>query len=102
MRKGYQSYSIEEDLAFEIWLSINSRINKAHLPINDHSFLSELNFEIISDFYNKDVLFSYVIKEGINITNIEIGLMAIGINKTFIDKGLVNHKKYLTVWKDIG
>ncbi len=100
MRKGYQTYTIEEDLAFEIWLSINNRINKAHLPINDHSFINELNFEIISDFYNKDVLFSYVLKEDTNITYIEFHLMSIGIKKNFIDNSNFESKRYLTVWKE--
>jgi hypothetical protein len=92
-------YSIEEDLSFEIWLSINNRINQSCLPINDHSFLNSLNFEIISDFYNKDVLFSYALKEQINIRNIEISLMSIGINKTFKDNNNLDRRRYLAVWK---
>lgn len=94
-----QIYTIEEDLAFEIWFSINNRINHLHLPINDHSFLDELNFEIISDFYHKDVLFSYVLKEKVNIPNIEISLMAIGLSRNFTDKSIPDQKKYLAVWK---
>src|SRR4051812_32257007 len=95
-----QFYFHEEDIAFEIWIATNNRFRKnAQLSVLDNSFLKELNFEIINDFYNKDVIFSYVLKDRVNIRNIELSLMALGIQKQFSDKSVPDKKQYLAVWK---
>ncbi len=84
-------YSKEENLANEILLSINNRISLADF--------NNLHFEIISDFYNKDILLSYVFKNNICITKVEECLSDIGINRKFVDNSNPNQKRYLAIFQ---
>ncbi len=83
--------SKEENLANEILLSINNRISLADL--------NNLHFEIISDFYNKDILLSYVLKNNICISKVEECLSDIGINRKFVDNSIPNQKRYLAIFQ---
>ncbi|MGN6647358.1 MAG: hypothetical protein ACTHJT_12605 [Cytophaga sp.] len=86
--------SKEETIAHEIWNILYKNFKEL---IEDKAFLNTLNFEIINDFHNKNVFFSYVLKEDTSIQKVEIALMTIGIYKEFIDNSNPG-KRYLAVW----
>jgi len=87
----------EENLALLIYDTLHNNFGDT---ITNKEFLNNFHFEIVNDFYHKNVFFSYVLnpQTKTNIENIEICLMRIGIEKKFIDKSS-DGKKYLAVWK---
>jgi hypothetical protein len=87
--------SKEEAIAHEIWDILYKNFKDL---IEDKSFINTLHFEVINDFYDKNVFFSYVLKQETNIQKVEIALMAIGIYKEFIDNSNHDKKRYLAVW----
>lgn len=99
----WMGLSTEEAIAFEIYQILNdynSKIKGYNDFHFDKSILDDFHFEIVNDFYDKNVLFSYVLKEDTNINNIEFHLMTIGIKKEFTDKSNLDSKRYLAVWKE--
>ncbi len=94
--------SLEENLAFEIYQVIN-RYNSKLKGYNsfhfDNSVLDNLIFEISNkeDIRGKNLLFSYVLKEGVNIKSIELHLMTIGIKREFTDKSNHDENRYLVI-----
>ena len=101
----YDALSKEENIAFTIYQVLND-YNSKKKGYNDFHFdksiLEAFSFEIINDFNNKHVLFSYVLKPDTNIRNIEIHLMTIGITREFVDKSVSDKKRYLAVCKEKG
>jgi hypothetical protein len=90
-----------ESLAWEIYKSVDNfqRTYKGFESLDlDKEILSDLNFGIINDFYNKNVLISYVLKPDTNVIEVELHLMFLGINKEFVDKSIRGKKRYLAVW----
>jgi hypothetical protein len=103
MYKQYEfPYSMEEHLAFEFYIVIskfNSKLKGCHFSKIDKSILGELNFEIVNNFYNKNVLISYVLRNNTNIKKVELALKTIGIDVKFSDKSDLDKKRYLVIWK---
>lgn len=90
-----------ENLALEIYQTIDSfqKEQKGYSSLElDKEILTNLNFEIVNDFYDKNVLISYVLKPSTSIIEIELHLMFLGINKEFLNNSNPNKKRYLTVW----
>ena len=103
-QKDFQCYSKEEDIAWEIWISINRYYSKQKGYITSEfpkSILENFCFEILNkeSIIGKNVLFSYVLKPDTNVKAVEIALMTIGIYKRFKYDANFDTKKYLAVWK---
>lgn len=99
MRREYDyQLTKEQNLALLIYDTLHNNFGDS---ITNKDFLKDFHFEIINDFYHKNVFFSYVLnpQTKTNIKNIEICLMQIGINRTFIDRSK-DGKKYLAVYNN--
>lgn len=102
VEKNYNyDLTMYENLVFKIYQTVDnfqtsqkgvysSELNK--------KILNDLNFEIVNDFYNRNVLISYVVKSDTDIQEIENCLLKIGVDKKFINKSNPKKKQYLTVW----